>query len=268
MGIEIEKVTTDSFEMNFFRFGEGKQTLAIIPGLSVQSVMGAAEQVKRVYEPVLKDFTGYVFDRRLDMPQGYTVHDMAVDTAKAIKALGLSDICLFGASQGGMIALEIAIEHPELVKKLAVGSTSSNLKEKQNEVFDEWIRLAGQKDKKELYLSFGRNIYPPAVFEQFKDTLIAAADTVTDNDLERFMICAKGMADFDISDKLERISCPVLVTGAFEDAVLDSDMTMEIAEKLDEKGNLELYMYNGFGHAAFDTAPDYRDRICGFFLKD
>lgn len=51
----------------------------------------------------------------------------------------------------------------------------------------------------------------------------------------------------------------------FEDSVLDSDATMEIAEKLDERADFRLYMYTGYGHAAFDTAPDYKKRILNFF---
>ena len=52
--------------------------------------------------------------------------------------------------------------------------------------------------------------------------------------------------------------------GVFEDAVLDADATMEIAEQLDDRPDFRLYMYIGYGHAAFDTAPDYRNRIMEF----
>lgn len=48
--------------------------------------------------------------------------------------------------------------------------------------------------------------------------------------------------------------------------MLDSDATMEIAEKLDYRDDFRLYMYTGFGHASFDTAPDYRKRVMDFFL--
>jgi len=62
-----------------------------------------------------------------------------------------------------------------------------------------------------------------------------------------------------------RIHCRVLAVGVFEDPVLDADATMEIAEKLDSHPDFNLYMYTGFGHAAFDTAPDYRERLLKFF---
>ena len=68
-------------------------------------------------------------------------------------------------------------------------------------------------------------------------------------------------------NELDKIHCPVLAVGVYEDSVLDSDATMEIAEKLDCRTDFRLYMYIGYGHAAFDTAPDYRERLLNFFLS-
>ncbi len=45
MSIPIETVPTDRFTMEYFRFGAGERPLVILPGLSVQSVMGAADAV-------------------------------------------------------------------------------------------------------------------------------------------------------------------------------------------------------------------------------
>jgi len=190
---------------------------------------------------------------------------MARDTAEAMKALGLKDTYLFGASQGGMMALVIAIEYPALVKKLVLGSTSAHVQPEQFQVIERWIALAEESDPVGLYLAFGEEIYPPAVFEQFHDALIAAGESVTEEELRRFITLAKGIEGFDVSDRVAEISCPVLAIGVYEDAVLDSDATMEIAEKLDPRPDFRLYLYMGYGHAAFDTAPDYRDRMRKFF---
>ena len=263
---KIETVNIDDFSMEYFKFGRGEKTFVIIPGLSIQSVMGAADAVEEGFALATEDFTIYVFDRRKKVPKTYSVYDMARDTAKVIRSLGLKDIYLFGASQGGMIAMTIAIENPDLVKKLALGSTSSHVKQEQWEALNKWIDLAKKGDKTGLYLCFGEMVYPPAIFEQYRDYFIDVSKTVTDEELEKFIILASGMKDFNVTDRLSQIQCPVLTTGAFEDQVLDSDATMEIAEKLDEKQGFKLFMYTGFGHAAFDTAPDYRRRLCDFFL--
>lgn len=261
----IETVHTENFSMDYFRFGHGDRTLVILPGLSVQSVMGAADAVADAYRSLQDTYTIYVFDRRRELPSPYPVREMARDTAEAFRALGLKEVCLFGASQGGMIALVLAIEYPELVGKMVLGSSSAHVRQAQYRVLENWIRLARDGDREELYLAFGRELYPPAIFEQCREMLLSAAATVTDEELTRFITLAEGTRGFDVVDELDRIRCPVLAIGVFEDSVLDSDATMEIAVKLDPRPDFRLYMYTGYGHAAFDTAPDYKQRILRFF---
>ena len=263
--IPIERVECQDFAMEYFRFGTGVRTLVILPGLSVQSVMGSADAVAQAYDALAQDYTIYLFDRRETLPDVYGVEEMARDTAEAMKALGLKDTYLFGASQGGMMALVIAIEYPGLVKKLVLGSTSAHVLPEQFRSIERWIALAEANDPVGLYLSFGEKIYPPAVFGQFREALISAGKTVTEAELRRFVILARGIEGFDVSNRVSEIQCPVLAIGVFADAVLDADATMEIAEKLDLKPDFRLYLYTGYGHAAFDTAPDYRERIKRFF---
>ena len=264
MSIPIETVKTAGFEMQYFRFGTGARPFVILPGLSVQSVMGAADAVASAYAGFAGDYTVYVFDRRADLPETYSVYEMGLDTAEAMRALGLHDADVFGASQGGMMAQVIAIEAPELVRRLVLGSTTSRIKPEDEAVFDEWLRLARLRDGKALYDAFGKAIYPEAVYEQYREALLAAGETVTEEEFRRFIILTEGIRGFNVTDRLDRIRCPVLVIGVFEDAVLESDATMEIAVKLDEKPGFALYLYTGYGHAAFDTAPDYRDRMLRF----
>ena len=260
----IETVETNDFSMDYLKFGHGEKTLVILPGLSVQSVMGSAEAVVQAYQQMTDDFTIYVFDRRKELPAGYSVQDMAEDTAQALRAAGLDRTDLFGASQGGMIAMEIAIRHPELVEKLVLGSTTAGITEEQFPLFESWIRLAKEQDAQALYLSFGEALYPEDVFEQSKDLLIEAAKSVTEEDLQRFIILAEALKGFDITDELSRIACPVLLLGSEDDRVLGADAASKIAEQLKKRPDFELYMYAGYGHAAYDTAPDYKDRILRF----
>ena len=170
----IQTVFKDTFSMRYFQFGTGEKTMVILPGLSVQSVMDAADAVAGAYGPLAKDFTVTVFDRRSEPPEPYSIRDMARDTAEAMNELGLNGVYLFGASQGGMIALEIALERPALVRKLALGSAAARVGEEQFGALADWIRLAEQNDAVGLYLAFGKTLYPPAVFAQYRDALIAA----------------------------------------------------------------------------------------------
>ncbi len=260
-------VRTNGFEMEYFRFGTGDRPLVIIPGLTIQSIMGAKDSVEAAYKIMWDDFTIYVIDRRKVIPGDYSIGDMADDTAAVLRELGISKACVFGASQGGMIAMVLAIRYPDLVSKLVLGSTSSHVHKDQRGVIDRWIKLAEEGDKEGLCEEYGKEIYPPAVYAECKDYFQNLAGSVTDEELKKFIIMAGSIRDFNVTDELEKINCPVLALGVYEDPVLDSDATMEISEVLDNKADFALYMYKGFGHAAFDTAPDYKERMLRFFLK-
>ena len=94
--------------------------MVILPGLSLKSLDTYAEAVESAFSLFCSDYTVYVFDRLSEPDSDYTVYAMADDTAEAMRFLGLFDCCIFGASQGGMIAQCIAVKYPELVSKLAV----------------------------------------------------------------------------------------------------------------------------------------------------
>ena len=262
--MNIQTVLTPSFTMEYVRFGSGEKQFVILPGLSVQSVLISAQAVAAAYKSFAQDYTVYLFDRRNDIPAGYTVHDMAQDTAAAMRTLGLEGVCLYGASQGGMIAMDIALKSPELVQKLALASTTARMTRERYQAIGNWADLAKAGSAQDLYLAFGKTIYPPGVFSQIRDTLIQMAGTVTAEEMERFVILAEASKGFDVVKALGKISCPVLVTGSRDDKVFGENASLEIAQAIP---GAELSVYDGYGHAVYDTAPDFAGRMLRFFQK-
>ena len=263
MGIQIKTVRTNTFEMNYFHFGTGEKPFVILPGLSLKSVMGAADAIAGAYRKFTKEYTVYVMDRRSQLPPVYPIWDMARDTALALSRIGLRNIFLFGTSQGGMIAQYIAAKQPDLAAKLVLGSTAARTSEHSAEIVRNWIRLAGEKKIADLNRNFAEMVYTENFFQQYKDLILAAGEGVSNEDLERFMILARGIWGFDITGDLYRISCPVLVLGAGKDRIFGPEASLEIAEKL----GCRCYIYEEYGHAVYDEAPDYQDRILDF-LKE
>ena len=91
--------------------------------------------------------------------------------------------------------------------------------------------------------------------------LVSAAATVTEADLARFAILAEGMKGYDVTERLSKIACPVLAIGAQDDQVLGVDAAEQIAAAFDGHADFEVYLYDGYGHAAYDLAPDYKARL-------
>lgn len=117
---EILSVKTEKFEMEYAKFGDGPKTFIIIPGLSLKNVLNSASSVEVGYKIFKQDYTCYLFDRIKNPPEVYPISQMAEDLAETLKVLGIKDADVFGSSQGGMVAQYMAINHPELIRKLVL----------------------------------------------------------------------------------------------------------------------------------------------------
>ena len=164
--------------------------------------------------------------------------------------------------------MEIAANHPELVRRVIFGSTTARVDQEERLLFESWIQLAKAGDAEGLYLAFGEAVYPPAVFESAKNLLRDAAQTVTEADLTRFVILADGALSFDATDDLDRIICPVLVMGASDDQVLGGDASVRIMDHFTGREDCKLVMHDTYGHAAYDLAPDYKAQMLRFLTMD
>lgn len=265
--IQIETVEADGFSMDYFRFGSGKKTMVILPGLSVQSVMKLADAVAEAYRPLAGEFTVYLFDQRKEMPEKYSFREMARDTAEALRKLGLRQVCLLGVSMGGMTAQEIALRDPDLVGRLALGSSAALETPQLRETLARWTRLAKAGDAWGLYNAFGEDVLSSGLFEQAKALLPGMAESVTKEELKRFAILSEGLEGFDVRGELGKIRCPVLVLAARDDRTMGGDTAVPFEQAFGGRGDFSLYLYEGYGHAAYDYAPDYKERLLRFFTQ-
>lgn len=261
----VYTVNAENVEMDFLRFGHGKRAFVILPGLSVHSVTGAAEAVEAAFRDFTEEWTVYLFDRAKTLREGCTVRSMAEDTAKAMRALGITQADVFGASQGGMIAQYLAIDAPELVHRMILGSTQPGMNPVFEAVVDRWLALAEARDEAGLLAFFVDTVYSAATLKAYRDVMIAANAGITEEEYRRFLILTQSFRTFDCSGELSAIQCPVLVLGSEGDRVMSAAGSVRIAEAL----GCEMYLYPAdYGHAVYDEAPDYRQRCLDFLRKD
>ncbi len=261
---DVKTVSVGNTKMDYAVFGSGKKNFVIIPGMSIHSVVGSADAIAQAYNAFSKEYTVYVFDRVKDIKKGYTVRNMAHDTAMAMQNLGLENADVFGASQGGMIAMYLAIDHPESVHKMILGSTLAGANDTCTHVIDEWIQLAQSKNEKGLITSFIDNVYSEKTLKTFRETLVSSNLGITDEEYQRFIILAQACKTFDCTGELSKVKCPVFVLGSNGDCVVTAEGSRQIANAL----GCEIYLYgDDYGHGVYDEAPDYRQR-CLKFLHD
>ena len=74
-----------------------------------------------------------------DTARPFDYHDMAEDVVALLRHLKLDGAMVFGFSDGGILGLDMAIHHPELVSKLAVSGTNFSTAGLE-EATSEWFR--------------------------------------------------------------------------------------------------------------------------------
>mgnify|MGYP001048591472 FL=1 len=255
---------SQDFEMDYVSFGTGRRKLVLIPGLSLRDVRDSALMLASMYRIFAKDYKVYVFDRRRRLPEGYTVRDMARDTACAMRMLNIENADVFGISQGGMIAQYLAIDSPELVHTIVLGVTASRQNTAISEVVGNWIQMAQADDFETLIMDMMEKIYSQAYIKKYGRFFPALSKMLKPKDPARFLMNARACLTCSSYDELCKIQCPAFVLGGRKDKVVTGEASEEIAVQL----GCSIYMYDHLGHSAYEEARDFNSRVYNFLISN
>ncbi len=255
------KISTGN--VHYITFGKGNKHLVMIPGLRLANIAGGSKPVAWFYRMFAKEYKVYMFDRRDSIKDPVTIHDLAEDTAEAMKALGIKNAYIFGASQGGSIAQDLAIHHPELVKKMVLGVTLSRPNPTAEKNINLWIDMAKNKGLGAVAEDYTYKGFSESYLKKNKMFIPLSLKIQKFMDRDRFIALSKAVLTVDTYDRLNEIKCPVLVLGGGQDKIASRAASVEIAEKL----GCEHYIYEELGHEAYSESREFNRRIYEFFKK-
>lgn len=247
----------------FVSFGHGEKAFVILPGLSdgLTTVKGKALLLAKPYRRFFDRYTVFMFSRKDVMPDGCSIRDMADDQARAMETLGLQNAAVMGVSEGGMIAQCLAIDRPDLVGKLVIAVSAPCVNATIRARVESWIAMAERGDHKRLMIDTAENSYSPAYLEKYRKIYPLIGAIGKPADYGRFLINAKAILSFDASREVSGISCPTLIIGGGEDKIVGIEASRELNERI---AGSELYVYEGLGHAAYEEAKDFNERVFRF----
>lgn len=261
--VKASTLRLEQGQLDYVRFGKGDRTLVLIPGLSFNRVKGFALPLAGMYRLFAKAYTVYVFDKRADIPDGYTIRDMANDLALAMRQLRLCGADVLGVSQGGMIAQYLAMDHPQLVRRLALGVTAPRKNAVLEEAVSGWIAMAQAGERKALVADMLEKTYSDAYRKRYRLLMPLLSRMVKKRDFERFIALARACLTCNAYPELYKITCPTFVIGGKQDKIVTAEASEEIAAAL----GCELYLYDALGHAAYEEAGDFNERVYRFFAE-
>lgn len=263
--IEVHTLSLGACAMRYARFGRGKRQVLLLPGLTVQPVTPMAAATAAPYRDYFDDFTFTLLDRRENVPEGYTLTDMAEDTAGAITALGLSPCAVVGTSQGGMLALALAGRHPALVSRLVLCSTSMKTDDCSSPLLRRWRALAEAGEREELAFSFLRQMFSAAYLAPLEKGIPLLARRYTEGELCRFARLCGTIEAVDLTEETRAVTCPALVLHGEADKVFPASSAAALARAL----GAEYYCYPApCGHAVSTEATDFSRRVCEFLFRN
>jgi pimeloyl-ACP methyl ester carboxylesterase len=197
-------------------------------------------------------------------PGPYSTTIMAEDTARLMDYLQIEKAHIIGASMGGMIAQELAINYPNRVIKLVLASTYARPAE-PNEITQEQAELAQLNDTKMANTLVGMAFNKP--FYRITFGLLDSIQT-------RF-IGAAGMvgiagqraacASHNTLDRLQSITAPTLVIVGSEDRIINPVSSEVIAGKIPDA---RLVKVEGGSHSFSLEMKKAFNQIVRDFLED
>jgi 3-oxoadipate enol-lactonase len=252
--IEMPTANVHGIDTYYRVLGQGEPLILIMGhGAGHSGWRFHADAFKRYYKVITFDSRG--IGKTGGRGEHYTIRMVADNTVGLMDHLGLDKAHVLGASLGGMIAQEVAINYPERVRKLVLVSTTPGGWE-VSETHPEVLRVMGVKDSPDevdfgsvdvgewigvmISLSFNRRLYRMLLTPLSKLYLKSVAG------VEGIIGQLEATPEYDTRDRLYLIKAPTLVMTGTEDRLIPPSHSEAIASRIP---NAKLVKVEGGSHA-------------------
>ncbi len=266
---QMPRIHVNDIDIYYERYGDpADPPLLMIAGLTDYTAK-CEWQVERLGE----DFDMIIFDNRgagrstQPLP-GYTMVDLADDAAGLLDALGIDSANVFGFSMGGMIALNLALQHPERVRRLALGCTTAGGEltvQPEAAVLSSMLEPAPGGSRYDDYIDGAWITLSPSTLAERPDLVtelahLAAGNTQTP---QGYMGQLQAVVSHDVSDQLGQIAVPTLVMHGERDVLVPPENGRRLADRIP---GATYVGYPDAGHMFFiEEQDDVNHRLQAFF---
>lgn len=182
-----------------------------------------------------------------------SVEAMADDAYTFIRALGFDTIDIFSFSLGGMVAQDLVVKHPELVRKLVLTGTGPRGGKDMDKVvgvtYWDILRATLTRSDPKEFLFFNRNATgKPAAKAFVKRLQERTVDRDADMSLTGFRTQLKAIQKFGRSapSDLSRITQPTLIANGDNDRMVPSVLSDDLHRRIKDS-TLVIYPDSGHG---------------------
>jgi 3-oxoadipate enol-lactonase len=212
----MPKVRVNDIELYYETEGEG-EPLLLLHGLG-SSVLDWENQIgemARSFRVIACDMRGH---GRSEKPTGpYSVAQFASDTADLLKALNAAPAHICGLSMGGMIAFQLAVDFPALVRSLVIVNSGPAMvlkKPSQRALVGLRFFIVRWFGMRAMAKIVAGPLFPKPDQKQLRETF---TNRVAENDPRAYLDSVRAINGWSILDRVSGIRCPVLVISSDHD---------------------------------------------------
>jgi pimeloyl-ACP methyl ester carboxylesterase len=210
----------------YLRLGEGPP-LVVAPGLSPEHAnpTGAWRRISLSWAtPFAEHFTVYLVNRKVGLAPGATLADIAADYAGAIEHDIGEPVMLHGTSTGGSVALQLAIDHPALVRRMVLTAAACRLSPHGRQMQAEVARLTKEGDERRASAVLTGELAPRPLAYPARGLGWLMGGVFAATDPSDMLITIAAEDSFDAEPELTRVQAPTLVLGGTNDRFYSEDL--------------------------------------------
>ncbi len=234
----------NDIQMYYALYGAGEPLILLHGGLGHSDVWGyQIPALAAHFKVIAADSRGHGRSTRSAQPYSYAL--MASDVVALMDHLKIDKASILGWSDGGIIGLDIAINHPERLNKLFAFGANTNVAGLRPDiadsaVFNEYIEVAGQ--------DYARLSTTPTEYDAFVKQIGEMWATQPDYKPEQ----------------LAKISVPVAIADGEHDEAIRQEHDVEMANAIP---GAKLVILPGVSHFAFLQKPEeFNKAVLDFML--
>jgi pimeloyl-ACP methyl ester carboxylesterase len=206
---------------------------------------------------------------RSPLPDGpLTVESMADDAASVLRAAGIGAAHVAGFSAGSVIAQELAIRHPDLVRSLVLLGTWARVDAYLEAMCRSWRWLASAAPSEREFLEaffvwiYTRRAHLDGTVDQIIEESLAFPHTASAEAIRRTL---DALLEHETADRLPGIGVPTLVLAGAEDLTTPPHYGREVAELIP---GARFEVWDGEAHQPMQEAADLFNRRVADFWRE
>jgi pimeloyl-ACP methyl ester carboxylesterase len=250
----------------YLRLGQGPP-LVMASGLSSEHANPTGQWRRMSLSaaaPFAEHFTVSLANRKVGLAPGATMADIARDYALAIENDIGEPVMVLGGSTGGSVALQLAIDHPHLVKRLVLVAAACRLSPRGRTIQAEMARLTKEGDVRRAWALMMETFAPGPLRYPARGLGWLAGRSFTAENPADMLITIAAEDAFDAEPNLHRVQAPTLVLGGSADAFYSEELFRRTATGIP---NGRAVIFPGKGHVYVSSSKIPASVGLGFLLS-